>query len=74
VRCDRLKAADGTPLMLRGTALYSQGLPFVVDANSGLLRLSTAPTAAPSTLAVAAKAKPVKVSFATTSTSNSARS
>jgi hypothetical protein len=61
-------------MMLKGMAMYAEGLPFVTDANSGLLRLSTAPYAAPAALAVAAKATPVKVSFATVPTSSSARS
>jgi hypothetical protein len=46
LKCDRLKASDGTALVLRGTTLSSDGQPFVVDASTGLLRVATVPASA----------------------------
>lgn len=46
IKCDRLKATDGTTLLLKGTILSSEGQPFVVDASTGLLRLAAVPASA----------------------------
>ena len=59
LKCDRLKAEDGTQLLLQGTTLSTaEGLlPFQLDATTGLLKVAAAAGDAPAKLQFARVAK-----------------